>query len=74
MPLDSNPLSDLWESSPSSTKGVGCINILLMALLASLSPVRSAEMSSTLLSTQCERGGEGQGKRYIDSMRAREKE
>lgn len=58
MSLDSHPLSDLWEGAPSSTKeeeegerggGVGCINILIMALLASLSPGRPAEMSSALL-------------------------
>lgn len=45
---DYHPVSDLWGSTPSS--GVGeCINILLMALLASLSPGRPAEMSSACL-------------------------
>lgn len=81
MPLDSHPLSDLWESSPSSTKGVGFINILLMALLASLSPGWPAEMSSALLFSLIhsvwERGGEGwviERERDLDSMRARDRE
>lgn len=59
-------------------RGVGCINILLIALLASLSPGRPAEMSSgllfSLINSVWERGWAGMSDRERKRSRQHEGE